>query len=140
MRIYYRTASVLVTEQVFQASGRPPWRIDEFDQIYVVNVRGDEAPRWTLRRLWPAAVVVVACTLVVVHDLVAGPGAPLVVPALVLVASAIALIVSGRSTDSISELWAVTGAGHVCLFRSRDKQTFGQIQRAVARAWEGRHA
>jgi hypothetical protein len=138
MRIYYRTASVLVTEQVLHVRGRPPLRIDGFMDLYVVNVRGTETPQWTLRRTWPAIVAVPACIIVAVHDLVSGGEAPLLVPAVVLVVCAVILVVNGRNTDPVSELWAVTGSGHVCLFRSRDRQTFGQIRRAVLRAREGR--
>lgn len=140
MRIYYQTASVLITEQEFRVKGRPPWRIDDFDDMYVVDVRETEPPQWRLRRIWPATVVILAGSVVAVHDLVGGGGAPLFVPAVVLVVCAGVLIGGGRNTGSISELWAVTEAGHVCLFRSRDKRTFDQIRRAVVRARESGRA
>jgi hypothetical protein len=136
VRVYYRAGSVLVTGTTFQVTGRPPRRIAEFNDVYVVNVRGAESPRWTVHRRWPVLVVVAACVAVAVHDVTSGRGTPLLVPAIVLLVCAVTVLVTGRGTDSIDELWAVTGKGHVCLLRSRDKRTFGQIRRALVRARE----
>jgi peptidoglycan/LPS O-acetylase OafA/YrhL len=136
MRIYYRSGSVLVTERVFKVSGRPPWQLAEFADMYVVNFRGIEYSRWTARRLWPTALAVLACAVVAVDGMVGGGGAPLLVPAAVLAACAVIVLLGGRTTESISELWAITDAGHICLFRSRDKRMFDQVRRAVVRARE----
>lgn len=135
MRIYYRAGPVLVTESLFHVTGRPPLRIDEFDDMYIVNVRESESSRGFVRRMWPALVAVAACVAVSVHDTVAGGGL-LLVPATVLMVST-AMLLAGRHAPAWSrELWAVTGTGHVCLFRSGDRRTFDQVRRAVIRARE----
>jgi hypothetical protein len=140
VRTFYQTLSVRVTEQSFQVRGRPPRRIDDLRELYIVDVRGAESPQRTLGRTWPAMAVVVACVVVAGWDLASGRQPSLLVPAVILLVSAIMLILTARTTDSISELWAITETGHVCLFRSRDRHVFGQVRRAVERARESRHA
>jgi hypothetical protein len=138
VRIYYKTPSVLVTDEVIHVDGRPARRIATLDSLYVVEVRLPMAPRWTDPRSGQAVVTTLASFAVAIHDLTSGAGAPFLLPALVLGVGGLAFLVVGRNAGTVGELWAVTCTGNVCLFRSRNRDTIVQIRRAVTDALEGR--
>jgi hypothetical protein len=134
---YYKTALVLVTGEVISVSGQPPCRIADIDALYVVKVRELQVRRWTLRRSGPAVVTALTSSGVAIQDLVAAPGTALVMPALALAIGALASLASDLRGGTVSELWAITGAGCVRLFRSRNRATVAQVRRAVAEARRG---
>lgn len=81
-------------------------------------------------------VTALASVAVMVHDLASGVGPLLLVPALSFgIAALVAAVVGGgRDAGAVTELWAVTRAGHVCLFRSRNRDAVAEVRSAVVDA------
>jgi hypothetical protein len=70
-----------------------------------------------------------------VSVLLADPGLLALVPAATFISGALLIMIPERSR-SVLELWAVIDRRHFCLYRSWDRDGFGQVQRAVMRARE----
>lgn len=136
MRVYYRGPTVLVTDQGITVTDpfQHRVRIEKLDHLYAVRANLHIPRSYLLRRLWPISIAMAISILAVAFNPVSGRTGPFVASAVALAICGMSLLAIPGRTQPVNELWAVVDGRHVCLFRSADRQTFGQVQRAVARA------
>jgi hypothetical protein len=137
--VFYRSASVLVTDRVFKVIATPEHviAINQIDHVYVVRTGTRFPARVLAMRLWPAALAVVISTGIVINDFASSAGGPQLISAMALAICGLTMLFSATaSTSPANELWAVINGRHECLLREQNQRTFGQIQRALMRARE----
>jgi hypothetical protein len=137
MRTFYRSSSVLVTEQYFRVRGVPERvvPIRHIDRLYLTSTRTRVSSNTLARRLYQAGTITAVAIVTAIDDMVSRDrGLAVAVPAILMI-TAVSLLLRPR-VDRVAELWAVVGPRRVCLFRSSDQQVIGQLHRAVTRARE----
>jgi hypothetical protein len=138
MRVYYRSSSVLVTDQAIEIRGTHSRTIaiDAIDHVYVVSSETRVPRRLVLSRLWPTLCATAILALCSVEDPPHGARMWLLVATAALLIGGLGLIIAPARTHPVHELWVVTNGSHSCLLRHPDRQLFGQLLRAVTRARE----
>jgi len=139
--VFYLGPHARITDQVFEER-RPPYRcfaIRELEAVYMI--RGTNG--WTAARVTPVRVC--SGALSGVAGLVAVVGAPILGNTPLTAVATVALVVSAATSQACRrfrlrphELWAVHRDGLVCLYRTTDATTFGQVRRAMIRVIEWR--
>jgi hypothetical protein len=138
MRTFYRSESVLVTDEFFRIRGTPDRAvaISKIDHVYAVSTRTHLAMSVLVRRLYPASALLGIAVVAVVNEIAfRKPDLRHIIQGTLLIAAACLLMYPWQFNRSL-ELWAVVGGERVCLYRSTDRQTFYQIHRALRRAQE----
>jgi len=131
---YYRGPNVVITDDVFAVwtPYRKTFKIGELDAVHVI--RGGLHPMELLLRLTTAVAFV---GVIAAWPLLDTPGALLAA----FTAVATPLLMTGachRLAPRAYELRAVYRNAEVVLFSSSNNTTFGQVKRALVRAFEGR--
>jgi Family of unknown function (DUF6232) len=130
--IYYQGPDVVITHEVFAVRTPTPQRfhIRELRQVHVV--RGDLPPERMVTVHVAAGAFVAALVMAPVLD---SPFA-LLVTATTAVSAMGANGLCVRLRPRTYEIRAIYQALDVCLYRSADLRTFGQVRRALMRALE----
>jgi len=131
VRVYYRSADVVITDEVFTI--RNPvgmrFRLDRLRDAHIVNA--DQPVRYV------GVVIVVPILAIVAGAALQSFWGWTVAVAVAVVASTVIAVRRSR-TGRVSELRASYGGLDVMLFRSTDAAVFGQVRRALGRALENR--
>jgi Family of unknown function (DUF6232) len=136
MTLYYRGPAARITDKALEVwrPTRYSYAIHELNEVSIVESRGPVPG---------TRVVFASCGLAAFAALVAVVGWPVFGDAPISVVALVAMIgaaaVAGcvrRPHAARYELWAIYRGQEICLFRTTDAQTFGQVRRALQRAVE----
>jgi hypothetical protein len=130
MRVFYRGDTAIITDQMYESlfPVHQWYRISELQTVHIVQGRGDS--------LSPALIGAAAPVAVLIWQ-VSGSA---IVGALALTALGVSSGVSRgylRGREHPHELRAMHRGRMVCLLRTTDTRTLGQVRRALVRAIEG---
>jgi hypothetical protein len=139
MRVFYRSSTLLVTEQIIVVRSETvvSLRPDAIDRFDVVRGFTQVSRRVTLGRLWPAVIASALPALTIANDPTQGQFGPLALLVLLaLMAGLVALAVVPRRRRAVYELWGLVGDRRVLLVRGADRRTLKQVRWAVKQAQE----
>jgi hypothetical protein len=133
MRVYYRSADVVITDEVFAIRGPVEMRF-RLDRLHGAHIVTDDQP---VRFVSAGGIIAIPLVAIVAGTQLNSVWAWTVALSVAL-ATTIVIAVRHSRTTTASELRATYGELDVTLFRSTDAAVFGQVRRALGRALENR--
>lgn len=135
MRVYYRSADIVITDEVFAIRGPVEMRF-RLDRLHGAHIITDDQP---VRFISAGGIIAIPVLAIIagtqLHTLWAWAAA-----STIAVTTTFVIAVHRSHTTTASELRATYGELDVTLFRSTDAAVFGQVRRALGRALENRTA